>query len=265
MNPMVTIAVRAAREAGRVITRNFNRVDRLTIADKGRNDFVTEVDRNAEAAIIEVLREKYPHHAILAEESGAHTGNEFEWVIDPLDGTTNFLHGLPQFAVSIALKVKGRLEIAVVYDPISEEMFTASRGEGALLNDHKIRVGNRKNLDGALLGTGLPYRDFRFMDNYLGMLKDLAQDTAGIRRPGSAALDFAYVACGRTDGFWELGLKEWDFAAGALLVREAGGMVTDIAGGERFLETGNVIAGGLKVHNAMLRRIRPHLDSKLTA
>jgi myo-inositol-1(or 4)-monophosphatase len=265
MNPMVTIAVRAAREAGRVITRNFNRVDRLTIADKGRNDFVTEVDRNAEAAIIEVLRDKYPHHAILAEESGAHTGNEFEWVIDPLDGTTNFLHGLPQFAVSIALKVKGRLEIAVVYDPISEEMFTASRGEGALLNDHKIRVGNRKNLDGALLGTGLPYRDFRFMDNYLGMLKDLAQDTAGIRRPGSAALDFAYVACGRTDGFWELGLKEWDFAAGALLVREAGGMVTDIAGGERFLETGNVIAGGLKVHNAMLRRIRPHLDSKLTA
>ncbi|MEJ2394278.1 MAG: inositol-1-monophosphatase [Candidatus Thiodiazotropha sp.] len=265
MNPMVTIAVRAAREAGRVITRNFNRVDRLTIADKGRNDFVTEVDRNAEAAIIEVLRDKYPHHAILAEESGAHTGNEFEWVIDPLDGTTNFLHGLPQFAVSIALKIKGRLEIAVVYDPISEEMFTASRGEGALLNDHKIRVGNRKNLDGALLGTGLPYRDFRFMDNYLGMLKDLAQDTAGIRRPGSAALDFAYVACGRTDGFWELGLKEWDFAAGALLVREAGGMVTDIAGGERFLETGNVIAGGLKVHNAMLRRIRPHLDSKLTA
>jgi myo-inositol-1(or 4)-monophosphatase len=265
MNPMVTIAVRAAREAGRVITRNFNRVDRLTIADKGRNDFVTEVDRNAEAAIIEVLREKYPHHAILAEESGAQKGNEFEWVIDPLDGTTNFLHGVPQFAVSIALKVKGRLEIGVVYDPISEEMFTASRGEGALLNDRKIRVSNRKSLDGALLGTGLPYRDFRFVDNYLGMLKDLLQDTAGIRRPGSAALDFAYTACGRTDGFWELGLQEWDFAAGALLVREAGGMVTDIAGGERFLETGNVIAGGLKIHNAVLRRIRPHLDSKLTA
>ncbi len=265
MNPMVTIAVRAAREAGRVITRNFNRIDRLTVADKGRNDFVTEVDRNAEAAIIEVLREKYPHHAILAEESGAQAGNEFEWIIDPLDGTTNFLHGLPQFAVSIALKVKGRLDIGVVYDPISEEMFTASRGEGALLNDHKIRVSNRKSLDGALLGTGLPYRDFSFMDNYMGMLKDLAQATAGIRRPGSAALDFAYVACGRTDGFWELGLKEWDFAAGALLVREAGGLVTDIAGGERFLETGNVITGNIKVHNAMLRRIRPHLDDKLTA
>jgi myo-inositol-1(or 4)-monophosphatase len=262
---MVNIAVRAAREAGRVITRNFNRVDRLTIMDKGRNDFVTEVDRTAEAAIIAVLRDKYPHHAILAEESGAQAGNEFEWVIDPLDGTTNFLHGLPQFAISIALKVKGRLDIGVVYDPIKEEMFTARRGEGALLNDHKIRVSNRKGLNGALLGTGLPYRDFRFMDNYLGMLKDLIQDTAGVRRPGSAALDFAYVACGRTDGFWELGLSEWDFAAGALLVREAGGLVTDIAGGERYLETGNVIAGNLKVHNAMLRRIRPHLNGKLTA
>ncbi|MGD8908217.1 MAG: inositol-1-monophosphatase [Chromatiales bacterium] len=265
MNPMVTIAVRAAREAGRIITRNFNRIDRLTVTDKGRNDFVSEVDRNAEAVIIDVLREKYPHHAILAEESGAHTGNEFEWVIDPLDGTTNFLHGLPQFAVSIALKVKGRLDIGVVYDPIKEEMFTASRGEGALLNDRKIRVSNRKSLNGALLGTGIPYRDQRFMDNYLGMLKDLTVDTAGVRRPGSAALDFAYVACGRTDGFWELGLKEWDFAAGALLVREAGGLVTDIAGGERFLETGNLIAGSIKVHNAMLRRIRPHLDDKLTA
>jgi len=265
MNPMVNIAVRAAREAGRVITRNFNRVDRLTIADKGHNDFVTEVDRNAEAAIIEVLREKYPHHAILAEESGSQPGNEYEWVIDPLDGTTNFLHGLPQFAVSIALKVKGRLDLGVVYDPINEEMFTASRGEGALLNDRKIRVSNRKGLEGALLGTGIPYRDLRFMDNYLGMLKELVQDTAGIRRPGSAALDFAYVACGRTDGFWELGLSEWDFAAGALLVREAGGLVTDIAGGERYLETGNVIAGSIKVHNAMLRRIRPHLDNKLTA
>ncbi|MCU7853509.1 MAG: inositol monophosphatase [Candidatus Thiodiazotropha sp. (ex Monitilora ramsayi)] len=265
MNPMVTIAVRAAREAGRVITRNFNRVDRLTIADKGKNDFVTEVDRNAEAAIITVLRDKYPHHAILAEESGTHDGNEYQWIIDPLDGTTNFLHGLPQFAVSIALKVKGRLEIGVVYDPIKEEMYTASRGEGALVNDRKIRVSNRKTLDGALLGTGLPYRDFRFMDNYMGMLKDLIQDTAGVRRPGSAALDFAYVASGITDGFWELGLSEWDFAAGALLVREAGGMVTDIAGGEKFLETGNVIAGGIKLHHAMLRRIQPHLDSKLTA
>ncbi|MET0088724.1 MAG: inositol monophosphatase family protein [Candidatus Thiodiazotropha sp.] len=265
MNPMVTIAVRAAREAGRIITRSFDRLDRLTIADKGNNDFVTEVDRNSEAAIIEVLREKYPHHGILAEESGQHQGDEYQWVIDPLDGTTNYLHGFPQFSVSIALKVKGRLEIGVVYDPIREEMFIASRGEGALLNDRKIRVTNRKGLNGALLGTGIPYRDFRFIDNYLGMMKDLLKDSAGVRRPGSAALDFAYLAAGRIDGFWELGLSEWDFAAGAVLVREAGGLVTDIGGGERFLETGNVLAGNMKVHNAMLKRILPHLNDKLRA
>ncbi|MCU7878443.1 MAG: inositol monophosphatase [Candidatus Thiodiazotropha sp. (ex Lucinoma borealis)] len=265
MNPMLTIAVRAAREASRIITRNFNRIDRLTITDKGSNDFVSEVDRNAEAVIINILREKYPHHAILAEESGKHVGDDYQWIIDPLDGTTNFLHGFPQFAISIALKIKGRLEMGVVYDPISDEMFTASRGEGALLNDRKIRVSGRKSLEGALLGTGLPYRDFSFTDNYLGMLKDLMKDSAGIRRPGSAALDFAYLAAGRTDGFWELGLSEWDFAAGAVLVREAGGLVTDIGGGERFLDTGNVIAGNIKVHNAMLKRILPHLDDKLTA
>ncbi len=265
MNPMVTIAVRAAREAGRIITRSFDRLDRLTIADKGNNDFVTEVDRNAEAAIIDVLRSKYPHHAILAEESGQHQGDEYQWVIDPLDGTTNYLHGFPQFSVSIALKVKGRLEAGVVYDPLHEEMFTASRGDGALLNDRKIRVSPRKGLNGALLGTGIPYRDFRFIDNYLGMMRDLLKDSAGVRRPGSAALDFAYLAAGRIDGFWELGLSEWDFAAGALLVREAGGLVTDIGGGERFLETGNVLAGNMKVHNAMLKRILPHLDDKLKA
>ncbi|MCU7803744.1 MAG: inositol monophosphatase [Candidatus Thiodiazotropha sp. (ex Lucinoma borealis)] len=265
MNPMLTIAVRAAREASRIITRNFNRIDRLTITDKGSNDFVSEVDRNAEAVIINILREKYPHHAILAEESGQHVGDDYQWIIDPLDGTTNFLHGFPQFAISIALKIKGRLEMGVVYDPISDEMFTASRGEGALLNDRKIRVSGRKSLEGALLGTGLPYRDFSFTDNYLGMLKDLMKDSAGVRRPGSAALDFAYLAAGRTDGFWELGLSEWDFAAGAVLVREAGGLVTDIGGGERFLDTGNVIAGNIKVHNAMLKCILPHLDDKLTA
>jgi myo-inositol-1(or 4)-monophosphatase len=265
MNPMLTIAVRAAREAGRIITRNFNRIDRLTISDKGSNDFVSEVDRNAEAVIINLLREKYPNHAILAEESGKQGNDDYLWIIDPLDGTTNFLHGFPQFAVSIALKVRGRLEVGVVYDPVSEEMYTACRGEGAQLNDKKIRVSKRKGLNGALLGTGLPYRDFRFTDNYMGMLKALIKDSAGVRRPGSAALDFAYVAAGRMDGFWELGLCEWDFAAGALLVREAGGLVTDIGGGERCLETGNVIAGNIKVHNAMLKCILPHLDENLSA
>ncbi|KRT55995.1 Archaeal fructose-1,6-bisphosphatase or related enzyme of inositol monophosphatase family [endosymbiont of Ridgeia piscesae] len=265
MNPMVTIAVRAAREASKVLLRYYERADVLNISEKGRNEFVSEVDRNAEQVIIEVLREKYPNHAILAEESGKHAGDDYQWVIDPLDGTTNYLHGFPQFAISIAMKHKGRLELGVIYDPLRDEMFTTSRGSGALLNDRKLRVSNRKGLKGALLGTGLPYRDFRFRDQYMGMLNELIEDTAGVRRPGSAALDFAYVAAGRLDGFWELGLSEWDFAAGALLVREAGGMVTDIGGGERYLETGNVIAGGIKVHNAMLRKIRPHLDDKLNA
>ncbi|USF87041.1 inositol monophosphatase family protein [Candidatus Endoriftia persephone] len=265
MNPMVTIAVRAAREASKVLLRYYERADVLNISEKGRNEFVSEVDRNAEQVIIEVLREKYPNHAILAEESGTHAGDDYQWVIDPLDGTTNYLHGFPQFAISIAMKHKGRLELGVVYDPLRDEMFTTSRGSGALLNDRKLRVSNRKGLKGALLGTGLPYRDFRFRDQYMGMLNELIEETAGVRRPGSAALDFAYVAAGRLDGFWELGLSEWDFAAGALLVREAGGMVTDIGGGERYLETGNVIAGGIKVHNAMLRKIRPHLDDKLNA
>jgi len=262
---MVTIAVRAAREAGRLLTRSLNHLDTLTVTDKGKHDYVSEADRQAEQAIVAVLRDKYPDHAILAEESGAHAGNDYQWVIDPLDGTTNFLHGFPHFAVSIALRVKGRLQVGVVYDPVKEEMFTASRGEGALLNDHKLRVSKRKGLAGALLGTGIPYRDFRFTRHYMGMLQELIKDTSGIRRPGSAALDFAYVAAGRLDGFWELGLAPWDMAAGALLVREAGGLVTDIGGGERFLDTGNVIAGNIKIHHAMLRCILPHLDADLTA
>jgi myo-inositol-1(or 4)-monophosphatase len=265
MHPMTNIAVRAARSAGNVLLRYFDRVDTLSITAKGMNDFVSEVDRAAEDAIIEVLRKAYPDHAILAEESGKHDGNDYQWVIDPLDGTTNYLHGLPHFAVSIALKHRGVLEHGVIYDPMREEMFTASRGSGALLNDRRLRVSQRKDLDGALLGTGIPFRDQRHVDAYLGMLKDLIKDTSGIRRPGSAALDFAYVAAGRLDGFWELGLSEWDFAAGALLVREAGGTVTDIGGGDRYLETGNVIAGGVKLHAAMLKVIRPHLTDQIRA
>ena len=230
---------------------------------KGRNEFVSEVDRGAERTIIGVLRSKYPDHGILAEESGNHPGDEYQWIIDPLDGTTNYLHGFPQFSISIALKHRGRLEHGLVYDPLREEMFTASRGAGAQLNDRKLRVTARKGLEGALLGTGFPYRDHRYLDAYLQMFRALLQDTAGIRRPGSAALDLAYVAAGRLDGFWELGLAPWDIAAGVLLVREAGGMVTDIAGGERYLDSGNLIAGGIKVQNAMLRAIRPALPPEL--
>ncbi len=260
---MINIAVRAARSAATILLRNFDRVDSLEVTSKGLNDFVSEVDRSAEQAIIQVLRRSYPDHAILAEESGAHSGNEYQWVIDPLDGTTNYLHGSPHFSVSIALRYRGELEHGVIYDPLREEMFTASRGSGAYLNDHRIRVSAQLGLKGALLGTGFPFRDQRQMDAYLGMFKDLSKETAGIRRPGSAALDFAYVAAGRLDGFWELGLAEWDFAAGALLVREAGGTVTDLAGGSRHFESGNTIAGGLKTHAAITKAIRPHLNEKL--
>ncbi len=263
MHPMINIAVRAARGAGNVLLRYYDRVDTLTVTAKGKNEFVSEVDRAAEQVIIETLRNAYPNHAILAEESGRSEGNEYQWVIDPLDGTTNYLHGFPQFSVSIALKHKGVLEHGLVYDPLREEMFTASRGSGAFLNDRRIRVSPRKGLDGALLGTGFPYRDYGHMDAYMALFRQLMQETAGIRRPGSAALDLAYVAAGRLDGFWEFGLSEWDMAAGALLVREAGGTVSDLSGGDRFLESGNVVAGGLKVHGALLSAMRPHLSDKL--
>jgi myo-inositol-1(or 4)-monophosphatase len=265
MHPMLNIATRAARSAGRILLRYFERTDQIAVTSKNRNDFVSEVDRGAEAAIIQELRSRYPDHAILAEESGEHQGSDFQWVIDPLDGTTNYLHGFPQFSVSIALKYRNRLEQAVVYDPLREEMFTASRGQGSQLNDRRLRVAGRTSLEGALLGTGFPYRDHGQLDAYLGMLKAMIRDTAGIRRPGSAALDIAYVAAGRTDGFWELGLAQWDLAAGALLVSEAGGKVSDIGGGDRYLETGNIIAGNLKIQQAMLGRIRPHLGDSLKA
>jgi myo-inositol-1(or 4)-monophosphatase len=263
MQPTLNIAVRAARSAGRILLRYFEHVDQLKVQTKSRNDFVSEVDRGAEEAIIHVLRTTFPDHAVLAEESGAQGRSEYEWVIDPLDGTTNYLHGLPQFAVSIALRHRGRLECGVVYDPLREEMFTAARGEGTQVNDRRVRVANRSSLEGALIGTGFPFREQRHLDAYLGMFKTMVQATAGVRRPGSAALDFAYVASGRTDGFWELGLSEWDFAAGALLVAEAGGTATDLAGGTRHFETGNVVAGNLKVHRAMLQALKPHLTPSL--
>lgn len=265
MNPTTNIAVRAARQAGNVIMRSFSRLDSLTVSEKQVNDYVSEIDRNAEQAIIDTIRRAYPGHSILAEESGAHGKDDFQWVIDPLDGTTNYLHGFPQFAISIALMHRGRLESAVVYDPLRDEMFTADRGAGALLNDRRLRVTKQKTLKGALLGTGIPYRDQRYIDAYLGMLKDLTKETAGIRRPGSAALDFAYVAAGRLDGFWELGLSVWDFAAGALLVQEAGGVVSDIGGGSRHLETGNVITANIRLHREIVEVIRPHLPSDLRA
>ncbi len=265
MHPMTNIAVRAARAGGRVLTRYADRIDTLKIESKQRNDFVSEVDRAAEQAIIEVIRQAYPDHAILAEESGSHAGNDFQWIIDPLDGTTNYLHGFPQFAVSIALTHKGELQNGVVYDPARDELFHASRGQGAFLEDRRIRVTQCRTIKGALLGTGIPFRDLTHADAYFGMLRDLIVDSAGIRRPGSAALDFAYLAAGRLDGFWEIGLSAWDFAAGALLVLEAGGMVSDLSGGNDFLKTGNVVAANPHLHQALLQCIKPHLHAGLTA
>ncbi|EGV30583.1 inositol monophosphatase [Thiorhodococcus drewsii AZ1] len=265
MHPSLNIAIRAARSAGRILLRFSDRVDQIKFESKSHNDFVSDVDRAAEAAIIQELRGRFPSHAILAEESGEQGSGDFQWIIDPLDGTTNYLHGFPQYSVSIALKHKGQLECGVVYDPLREEMFTAARGQGAQLNDRKIRVTNRPSLEGALIGTGFPFRDQRYIDAYVGMFKAMTEATAGLRRPGSAALDLAYVAAGRTDGFWELGLSPWDCAAGALLVQEAGGTVTDLSGGTRYLETGNLAAGNLKVHRAILDLITPFMNDKLKA
>jgi myo-inositol-1(or 4)-monophosphatase len=255
--PMLNIAVRAARAAGRIITRSHHRISDLTVETKRRNDYVSDVDRQAEAAIIDTLRRAYPDHGILAEETGT-TGPEeaeYRWIIDPLDGTTNFLHGIPHYAVSIALERRGRLELGVIYNPTNQELFTAERGGGAFLDNRRIRVSPRKGLEGALLGTGIPFRDDQNLERYLATLRALHGPIAGIRRPGSAALDLAWVACGRFDGFWEYGLHIWDMAAGVLLVREAGGVVIDNRGGDDFLASGNVICANPKLTHAVRQAI----------
>jgi myo-inositol-1(or 4)-monophosphatase len=264
MHPMLNIAIRAARSAGNTIMRYANRVDTLAITSKARNDFVTDVDKMAEQEIISTLRRSFPDHGILAEESGEDIGqSEYVWVIDPLDGTTNFVRGFPQFGVSIALKHKGRLDQAVVYDPVRQELFTASKGAGAQLNNRRIRVTNQITLEGALLGTGFPFRQQQYLDAYMAMFKDLFPDAAGIRRAGAASLDLAYVAAGRLDGFWEFGLSEWDMAAGALIIKEAGGMVTNFRGEDSYLKTGNIICGTPKIHHAILRTIQKHIPESV--
>lgn len=262
MHPMLNTAVKAARRAGTVIMRHADRLDRLAVEPKGRNDFVTEVDRRAEAEIIDILRGAYPDHAILAEESGTHhAGDRYLWIIDPLDGTTNFLHGYPHFAVSIALQSKGKLEQAVVFDPHRNELYTASRGQGAHLNDRRIRVSKITDMQHALLGTGFPFRSQEYLDLWVRTFRVLMPDSSGVRRAGSAALDLAHVACGRFDGFWEFGLHLWDMAAGCLLIEEAGGMVSDPAGGQDHFHSGNLLAGNPKIHEEMLKRIKPQLPA----
>ena len=263
MEPMLNIALRASRKAGEILIDAAERTDLLKIEEKGRNDFVTEVDRAAEEEIKYHLRKAYPEHAIKGEETGidAGTDTEYEWVIDPLDGTTNFIHGIPHYAISIACKHKGQLQHAVVYDPIKREEFTATKGGGATLNGKRIRVSGRTSMSDALIGTGIPFSGFALehIDPYLEAMKDIASATAGIRRPGAASLDLAYVAAGRFDGFWEMNLKEWDLAAGALLVREAGGMVSDFRGGNDYLQNGHIVCATPKVFKPLLQTVRKHL------
>jgi myo-inositol-1(or 4)-monophosphatase len=264
MEPMINIALRAARKAGEFIVRASDDLERFEVIEKGVNDFVSEVDIKAEQDIIYHLHKAYPDHAILGEESGliGSEDAEYKWIIDPLDGTTNFVRGIPHYAVSIACLHRGKLEHALVLDPVRQEEFTASRGRGAQLNGRRIRVSNLKTLDGALLGTGIPFKDHcdDKLAPYGKSLEVLAGQCAGIRRAGAASLDLAYVAAGRLDAFWEIGLSPWDMAAGALLIREAGGLVSDINSSENFLESGNIVAGNPKCFKAVLQVTKPLLS-----
>lgn len=265
MHPILNIAIRAARNAGNIIMQSYERMDRIKVVEKQPNDFVTEVDQAAEKEIIATIRKAYPDHGFLGEESGLSSGNDYLWIIDPLDGTTNFMHGFPHFAVSIALQYKDRIEHAVIYDPLRQELFTASRGKGAQLNDRRLRVTSRRELTGALLGTGFPFKRQEHVKLYLEIFEDLFLTTAGIRRAGAATLDLAYVAAGRLDGFWEFGLSPWDIAAGSLLIKEAGGLIGDCDGSENYLQSGNIITGNPKIFKALLQTIAPQTQKKATA
>ena len=261
--PAVNVAVRAARAAGQIILRYMNRLDSLDVVEKQRHDYVSEVDRLAEAEIIRELKRAFPRDATLGEESGASGKSRNVWVVDPLDGTHNYLRGFPHFCVSIGLLESGEPTLGVVYDPLRDELFTADKGNGAYLNDRRIRVGKRDGLSGALLVTGFPYRQRRHLEAQIGMTRALLVEAEDIRRTGSAALDIAYIAAGRLDGFYEIGLKPWDMAAACVLVREAGGRYCDFSGREGLPESGNLIAGNVQVANAMVKAIAPELTPTL--
>ena len=258
MHPMLNIAVKAARRAGSIINRAALEGGALEVKAKNKNDFVTQVDKAAEQAIIGVIHSAYPDHSILAEESGDTPGAraEYRWVIDPLDGTTNYIHGFPQYCVSVALEHRGVPTHGVVYDPGKNELFTASRGRGAFLDDRRMRVSKCTRLQDALVGTGFPYKEASRLDLYMRQLRAMMTSSAGVRRAGAAALDLAYVAAGRLDAFWETGLSRWDMAAGALLIQEAGGMVADLQGGADFLDRGEVAAATPKVLPELLAVLR---------
>ncbi|MBU9812477.1 inositol-1-monophosphatase [Rahnella sp. C60] len=265
MHPMLTIAVRAARKAGNLIAKHYETPDSVESTQKGTNDFVTNVDRDAEHMIIDVIRKSYPKHTIISEECGELEGEDkdVQWIIDPLDGTTNFVKRFPHFAVSIAVRIKGRTEVAVVYDPMRNELFTATRGQGAQLNGYRLRGTHAKDLDGTILATGFPFKAKQHATSYMNVVGKLFTECADFRRTGSAALDLAYVAAGRVDGFFEIALKPWDFAGGELLVRESGGVVTDFVGGHNHFSSGNIVAGNPRVVKGILMTMRDELSEAL--
>jgi len=258
-NGAINIAIKAARNAGQLITRQLPRRDSIPVMEKAKHDFATEVDRLAEKEIQRDLKRSFPDHAFLGEESGQTGNSRFVWVVDPLDGTSNFIHGFPHFSISIALLDRGEPMLGVVYDPLRDEIFAAEKGSGALLNDRRLRVGQRKDLDGALLVTGFPPRERHNIDAHLAMTRDVLEKAEDIRRTGSAALDLAYVACGRFDAYFEGGLKPWDIAAGVLLVREAGGVCSDFKGGNDFMERGDIVAGNMHIAADLRKTIAPHI------
>ncbi|RXK34237.1 inositol monophosphatase [Arsenophonus endosymbiont of Bemisia tabaci Asia II 3] len=265
MHPMLTIAIRAARQAGNFIAKSYEKPDSIEIMAKGQNDFVTNIDKKAEQIIIEVIQKSYPTHTIITEESGQILGekNDIQWVINPVDGTTNFTKRLPHFAVSIAVRINGRTEIAAIYNPMLNELFTAVRGQGAQLNGYRLRIKNNNELEGAIIATGFPFKAKQHSAAYINIIAKLFKKCADFRRTGSAALDLAYAAADRVDGFFEIGLKPWDFMAGELLVREAGGIVTDFVGGHNYLTSGNLLAGSLRIVKKMVLEMQTELSDPL--
>lgn len=253
----LNIATVAARKAGQIIIRGHERLDKLKVSQKAENDFVTQIDQQCEVAIIEEIRQAYPDHGILAEESGQSDGKDkVRWIIDPLDGTTNFIHGLPHVAVSIAIQVENRIEHGLIYDPFRDELFSASRGRGAQCNQQRLRITRKSGLEGALIGTGFPFRKKHLTNQFVCAFESIFPVVNDLRRGGSAALDLAYVAASRLDGYWEWGLSIWDVAAGGLIVREAGGMVCDVDGSDNHLQSGNIAAGNSKLLKEMLQMLQ---------
>ncbi len=268
LHPMLNVAVKAARAAGAIINRAALDVESVRISQKQVNDFVTEVDHASEKIIIETLLTAYPHHAIWAEESGkvhGTQGSDSVWIIDPLDGTTNFIHGFPVYCISIALSVRGKVEQAVIYDPSRNDLFTATRGRGAYMNDRRMRVSKRIDLRHCLIATGFPFRPGDNFNSYLAMMAEVMQRTAGLRRPGAAALDLAYVAAGFTDGFFETGLSPWDVAAGSLMITEAGGLVGNFTGEADFLHQREVVAGCPKIYGQLVQMLSPYSSVSATS